>query len=63
MKNSCKDRIKIYLEYDGLLLQLGHRPLLPKDGVDDVQKGRALEGDAVVLLEVVQEVIENEVGS
>ena len=52
-----------YLEYDGLLLQLGHRPLLPKDGVDDVQEGGPLEEDAVVLLEVIQKVIENEIGS
>ena len=52
-----------YLEYDGLLLQLGHRPLFPKDGVNEVQEGRPLEEDAVVLLEVVQKVIENEIGS
>ena len=52
-----------YLEYDGLLLQLGHRPLFPKDGVDDVQEGRPLEEDAVVLFEVVKEVIENKIGS
>ena len=64
-KESLRAELKqiYYLEYDGLLLQVGHRPLFPKDGVDDVKEGRPLEEDAVVLLEVVQKVIENEIGS
>ena len=51
------------LEDDGILLQLGDRPLAAEDGLDDLQEVLARQEAGVVLLEVLDEVVEDEEGS